>query len=381
MVLKKLIPLVYAESLVDFVKINKLFPNLKSVSTVVRMIFLLVTYFLIIICGMGSELLSKYQPLINNSMGEIGGRIFAAFSITFFEVFVIRVWLVFLDRGRGRLEDIEFLQVVKQMQQDKKERWIKRSRIASLCLYIVTISTCEFIMFFQLITLDLKLDDLLIRVVWVVASALIVQFTVPDLPILYTLIVASMVVVEDKAKDLLSHLDRLDTRKDSKHKLKLILLKYQDLVESIEKVNNFSKFIVSVGKVLAIPLFSSFLFVYLTPVSDAVHMAIRYIATIAGTVYTVRIYVLIGYLSRMTHISNRIHNLCASKAAQERSKDRVFVVKKLTYIMQDIAGERSHLLLDEFVGKITPYDFLDSIISTFSFLVLFASLRNTMTEA
>ena len=381
MVLRKLIPLVYAQSLVDLVRINHLFPNLRRASIVFRTSFLFITYFFMIICGMNIDLFEKYHPAVKGSMGEIGERILAALSITFLEVFIVRIWLIHLDRGRGRLEEIDFFKVLKQMRQDESEKWLAKSKIASLCLYIVSLLTCQSMTIFQLVSLDLDWDDRLIRVIWIIASIFMVEWTMHDLPILYTIVMASVAVIEDKAQNLLFHLRNLDSRRQSKSKICLILLKYKNLVKSISRVNTISKFLITVGKVLAIPLFSAFLFAYLTPVSSRAHIIIKYIASIAGIVYTVRIFFLIGYLSRMTCLSNQIYSLCASKAARETSRERVFIVKKLTAIMEDIAGPKNQLLFQEFSGEITPLDLVESIMSTFSFLALFFSLRNTLTKA
>ena len=378
--LGKLFPLFYAKSMVDFIRINELFPNLKNRATILRMIFLLVGYFLIFICGMGLNLFAKYQPLIKGSIGEIGQRIAAAFSITFLELFIIRIWLIRIDGGRGSLEQVEFLLVLEEMREDKKEKWIKRSRVAALSLYIAVLSLNQPMTFYQLIALDLDWDDQLIRVAWIIAAALMTRLTVPDLPILYNVITASMVVIEDKAQDFLLQLGKLDSTDESKNKISAVLDHYENLVRAVRRLNKFSNFIVTVGKGLAIPLFSAYMFVYLTPVATAFHAVVRYAATVTGVIYSVRIYVLIGHLSRMTCISNRIYNLCALKAARETSRERLFIVQKLTNIMQDVSAERNHLLFDEFAGKITPLDLVDSIVSTFSFLMLFASLQRSMIQ-
>lgn len=376
--LRKLFPLFYAESLIDFIRIDELFPDLRKPGTVCRMIFLLIGSFLIFLCGFELDLLVKYQPLIRGSIGETGRRILTAFSITFVEVVIIRVWLISIDGGRGNIEKIQFFQVLQEMQDDEKQKWLKRSRITALSLYIASLIVNQPLSFYQLIFLDLEWDDRLIRVAWIISGIAITRLTVPDLPILYSFIIASMILIENKAEDFLLLLSKLDSRDGSKHKISPITASYEDLVQTVRRLNSFSNFIVSVGKGLAIPLFSSYIWLYLTPVSGTFHYLMRNAATILGFMYCIRIYLLIGHLSRMTPICNQIYFLSASKAAREQSRERLYIVRKLNLIMQDVSVERSQLLLDEFAGKITPFDVVDSIVSTFSFLMLFASLEDSI---
>ena len=368
-----LFPLTEAKCLLDMARIFNLFTQYKSVSPCISQLTSVTLYFLTSITVLRMPVLVTFQPLKTSIYGPLGYQFAACSLFAFIEITCLRVWLYAIIRKHRSMEDIEFIQLLQNLDRKTARDVLYWSKVLS-----VTFTCGAYVFISVFIGYELVVaEDVFEFSVGLFHLALyyhVSRVAQCDVIALYALALAGGEVVLGQMKHLRHSVSVHGQFLDP---MFAILGHYYKLVESVRQLNSLSRTLMLASKQLVIPLVSVAFFLVATPANDLFSILFKLVALNVAIVYAIHGYILIAALSRVDTMSKRLYIEINSLIARKKHTNLANVLR-LNLILEDLSSHKSHLVAREFSGSISQMDAFNSAISTLSVLTLLFSLRATI---
>lgn len=367
-----LFPMMKAKSLIELASANLLFDQYKSGSSIRRFSCILIIYLTTIMTGFKVPVLIHLRPLRSNSLGDLGYLLFECLSLAFIEMFTIRVWLFFFIRRHQSPEQIEFVQLLDQLDQKSHDRllyWAKfvsnELTLAALAFIIITMTVEAYN--------SMNICNLILTAFYLILYSYGCTVTPHDVVILYTYALAAFKVVKDQMEQLEMSLNEYPQFTNPMFQ---IVSSYFKLINSVRQLNSLSKILMLTSHLLGVPLGSLLIYLALTPATNLLLIFFKITILSAGFVYTIRGYLLIAIFSRADTHSKKIFSRIYSIVVREKHRSLIHVWW-LKFILEDISSRENHMAIRTFNSAIDQLHAISRIATTVCILILLFLLKGT----
>lgn len=366
-----LFPMVRMNQLEHFIEINNLFGGYPSYSSKAREVLLLVICLLTCLSGFRVPILTKWQPKLRNTVGQVGDWIFSIAAFECIECAALRIWVYWTSRKYQSKDEIEIIQLIKQLGSKTKD-------VIVLCCKLITIpiniSSYAFVLTLVLIEpTDINLSGVLLNLFYFFGYFEIIRRAINDVIILYVYSVAGFFVVMDKMEALRKSIAEYDHFQNPMFD---ILANYAQLIKSVKQLNSVATILMVSSNSLVIPLGSLDILMAITPTDSLTSELIRLSMFAGAAVYTLRGYILIVILSRVDTVGKKLSRELYSTILRCNQKD-VLNVKRIAMILEDMSSSSSRIVAREKHSIVNQMDALNSLSSTVSTLALIFDLRGS----
>ena len=368
-----LFPLTEAEFLLDLARIFDLFTQYKTLGPCINQLTSATLYFLTWMTVLQSPMLVELQPLKTSIYGSLGYLFAVCTLLGFSEIACLRVWLYTIIRKHRLMENIEFIQLLQNLDRKTARDVLYWSKFLSVNFTCGAYAFVSIFIGFELVIAE----DFFQFAVGLFHLALyfhVSRVAQCDVIALYAFALAGCEVVLGQTKHLRHSVSVYGQFLDP---MFAILGHYYKLVESVRQLNSLSRTLMLASKQLVIPLVSVAFFLVATPANDLFSILFKLVALNVAIVYAIHGYILIAALSRVDTMSKRLYIEINSLIARKKHTNLANALR-LNLILQDLSSHKSHLVAREFGGSISQMDAFNSAISTLSVLTLLFSLRATI---
>ena len=361
-----LFPLLKAQCLTDLAIFNKLFDH-NTVDFYLRQMSVSVVTSAFFIRAFKLPVPEDLQILRPSVIGPLGHRMAVVGFLSLCYFLTTKVWLYTVVREHQSMEEIGFMQLLKQLTKQSQDKTLLAAKVIST---ILIINCYVFVLGFSSIELYFSISTwhLLFILSFSVALFLLPRSLPNDAIVLYVFAIAGCNAVLEQMEKLRKTAQRYP------HFTFILLNEYFKTVRCITKSNPLGKFIVLLSELIVVP-FGSMIFLMLSsPTDDLFALIFKVFTLVAAFAFGMFGYLLIAKLAQVSLVSKKFYVECNSLIARRQNLRPANVIL-LRKVIEDASCSRSHLVLREFAGTIAQMDAFESIIATLSLLTLFFSFR------
>lgn len=363
-----LFPLSSGRSFDEFIEIVKLFPKLTRIKELIRMILLFIFYVSVITTVYPIPVTIKYLPYRQDLLSPMGVEICGVLACSLLELFAFRIWLIYIYYSKK----IKFLSPTKSMESDKSiNSIIKYSKISFIMIYMAGYSTTITLQLLQIYRVE-NSDELLVRFIWLIFILLMTRLTMNDVPLLYTIASVGFISVKKKTNQCIEHLRT--------NCLINFINEYKCLVSSVCDLNSLIELIMLASESLVIPAFGCVISLLIISTDSSALNLVRLTMISSAFIYLMRGYIMTAIISQIDTQSKTIHNEIFSLIVRKQSELNVHIRLLLRSIIEDLASSKNHVVLKEANGQVTQFDLMESLLSTFQFLLLVLKFKNSISN-
>lgn len=367
---QSLFPLVKAECLLDLAVINKSFHKIKTISYWIEQLNVLAFYLMFMLTAARVPFFIFLQPLRSFDFGPTGYQFSMIASFAFIEMIGCRLWFYFAERKHPSLEQIEFIELLRQLNQQSHDRILKWTKVISLQY------TCNGAVFGIFL---IGIEILSSKDIWHFTIGLIhlaiyfhaIRIAPSDVLILYVYAFAGQKVIMDQMVELRRLVAQYGQLRCP---MVAIVKQYLRLVKSIQRLNSVCTFLMLMSKSLVIPMGSMVFIISATPSSGSVSFIFKFIILLVTIFHIAHGYFLIALLSRVDTMSKRLYSEVNSVIVRAKCHSWNEILQ-LKSILEDLSSVKNHLAVRELNGQVTQMDTFDSAMLTQTILTQMFSLR------
>ena len=365
-VLEFFFPITKASTFLDLAEVHALFEKLSKIR--VRRLCIYFCYFVCFLVALKAPVLVSIQPLQSKTLGLIGYMLFVSLALAFTEVIILRIWLYLLLRKNGSPEQIQFIQLIRNL--DKR---IERSVLKWVKLIDVQIMSSSYVFWLLLVIYDgmesLGNKSFFFLIMFYIFYIDVIRYGINDPVILYSMAISGFTIVMKDIQHLKQALMDYDKYSDP---LFHIFILSKNIMDEIRKLNTLAKMLLWTHNLLVIPLMSQVIYLALTPANGWILKLFKFAVLSAATLYTLRGYILVAYLSQADTETKKIASLLYSTMVRGKHRT-VGQILRLKLILEDLSSPTSSMVVREFHSKVSQIDAFYSVMSTIFTVTLFTT--------
>ena len=254
--------------------------------------------------------------------------------------------------GKGSIDWQVTLRKIKQNDQ------VKLFKIMQFLFFQVALTTTTIVVLNHVVKLLVWSTtlDYVVNISWIFVHITLLRYTPIEIPYVYIVAYFCYSYVKEQMDSLLKHFSEPLMSID-------LVPEYLRLMKSINQVNHLMKLISLANGLTAVPYTACAIVILLTQPENNLQFIIKCCFFIPAVAYSVRGMVMTIVLAHIDRKSKTLYTLLASRIARGEIKG-VLSIKHLILIMDDLAGDKNHLVMREYSGS--PSDQMDVMVNVLS---------------
>lgn len=161
------------------------------------------------------------------------------------------------------------------------------------------------------------------------------------------------------------------------YEVKSIKIEYDSIIKMIGEAKSFIAFITGAANFMGVLIMALTWFLFFEIADSIFLIAVKWLLFSIGFYYSIRVYLISAYLSRVQSESKKMYSNLNSLIARE--KVNLVSRKTLLFIIENISGRKNRMAFNDTVGTIVEQlDVLKSIFATLELLLLGFTFKNNM---
>lgn len=363
-------PFLKAKSLLEYLTSEFIFNKYDNPTSFLQLLIVTFLFLTIFISTSRLPILNDLKIYRSEKFSSFGSNIITGQCFTLLEIVVLRMWIFSLLLKHRSSDQIEFVKLLKKLTpRDEKVILFILKRL----LTQITTSATVFNVTMMII------DEIYATNNWQKFTNLIdcigyfflLRIAIRDLIIIYALAIGGFKVVSRELDSFILMISEMD------RPVKSMAKSYSDLVVSVRQLNSLVKILMFTGTFFTVPNSGFIIMLALIPADDFLTIYIKYTIMMIGVFFVIRGHFLTAILSNVDSKSKKLYSDINSTIARSKCNNLSQIIQ-LKLILDDISCERSLIEIREFNSSVTRTDFMNRIISTFSFVTLILSLKMSL---